>query len=101
MPNSTQVFDNAVNDFFNQMRGEVHKAMEEAGQAADEYNVENGDYQNRTGNLRRSNYHKVDEEEDVLIVGNSADYASFVEARGYMVCSGGALLAEKILNNGN
>ena len=70
--------------------------MHIAGQAAVAHNIIHGDYRDRTGNLRRSNYYKVDD--DGLTVGNSADYADNVESKGYMVCSEGALLAEKILN---
>ena len=74
---------------------DVRKAMREAGEAAVEYNIENGDYHDRTGHLRASNYYEV--EDDKLVVGNRADYADDLEARGYMVCSGGALLAESML----
>ena len=74
---------------------EVQEAMRQAGEAAVEYNRENGDYQDRTGNLRASNYYDVDENE--LVVGNSAEYAGYVESKGFMVCSGGALLAESML----
>ena len=70
--------------------------MTDAGEKAVEYNKRNGNYRNRKGNLRRSNYYEVSE--DGLIVGNSAEYAGDVEARGYMVSSEGALLAERILN---
>ena len=89
-------FDSAVQSFLQEGMDEVQQRMMEAGEAAVEYNKEHGNYRNRTGNLRASNYYEVDEEG--LKVGNSADYASDVEARGYMVCSEGALLAERILN---
>lgn len=91
-----QEFDEDVSRFLQEGVQEVRDAMEEAGKAAVQYNIENGDYRNRTGHLRASNYYKV--EDDGLVVGNSAEYAEHVEARGYMVCSGGALLAYKILN---
>ena len=91
-----QGFDEEVSRFFQEGMQEVYDAMDEAGRRGVEYNVENGDYRNRTWNLRRSNYYKV--EEDGLTIGNSADYADNVESRGYMVCSGGALLAHQILN---
>ena len=84
-----------VERFLREGYNEVQKAMQEAGEAAVEYNIENGDYHDRTGHLRSSNYYEVDE--DKLVVGNRADYATDVESRGYMVCSGGALLAESIL----
>ena len=84
-----------VERFLEEGYNEVQEAMKQAGEAAVEYNRENGDYHDRTGHLRASNYYEVDE--DKLIVGNSASYAEDVEAKGYMVCSGGALLAESML----
>lgn len=84
-----------------QIYSEVEASMVEAGEAATEYNRKNGDYQNITGNLRRSNYYEIVKEKGkltTLVIGNSADYASFVESRGRMVATGGALLAEKMLN---
>lgn len=91
-----QGFDEDVARFLEEGKREVMEAMEKAGQAAVDYNVDNGSYKNRTGHLRASNYYKVDEEG--LEVGNSADYAGGVEAMGYMVCSEGALIAERMLN---
>ena len=91
-----QGFDEAVSRFLQEGMQEVRDAMADAGRRAVEYNVENGDYRNRTGHLRASNYYKV--EDDGLVVGNSAEYADDVESRGYMVCTGGALLAYGILN---
>ena len=91
-----QGFDEDVRRFFEDGKREVEDRMREAGEAAVQYNIENGDYRNRTGHLRRSNFYRVTD--DGLEVGNSADYAENVESKGYMVCSGGALLAERILN---
>lgn len=88
-----------IEQFFREGVEDVKKEMARVGKIAANYNVEHGNYRNRTGNLRRSNYYSVDE--SGLTVGNSADYAGDVEARGYMVCSEGALLAEQLLNNGN
>lgn len=51
-----------------------------------------GNYQDRTGHLRASNYYQV--EDDGLELGNRADYASNVEAKGYEVSSTFALRAE-------
>lgn len=87
--------DEEIEAFFGKGTEEVTAAMEEAGRAAVDHNVENGDYRDRTGNLRRSNFYDVTEE--ALRVGNTAPYASDVEARGRTVVSGGALLALKIL----
>lgn len=91
--------DAEIDQFFQEGINEVMSEMERAGQAAVQHNVENGDYKNRTGRLRRSNYYRVNVEG--LEIGNSAPYASDVESRGYMVCSEGALLAEQMLNAGN
>lgn len=91
-----QGFDEEVSRFLQEGMQEVYDAMDAAGKAAVDYNVENGDYRNRTGHLRASNYYRVNE--DGLEVGNSAEYAENVESRGYMVCSGGALLAYRMLN---
>ena len=96
MPISTHDLDSDVERFLEEGMEEVREAMRQAGEQAVEYNVKNGDYRDRTGNLRASNYYEVDD--DGLTVGNSADYAEDVEARGYMVSSGGALLAEQLLN---
>ena len=93
-----QGIDAEIEQFFREGVQEVMDEMTRAGEMAVQYNIEHGDYRNRTGNLRRSNYYEVDEEG--LTVGNSADYAGDVEARGYMVCSEGALLAEQMLNAG-
>lgn len=92
-------FSKEIDQFYEEVVKEVMQEMTEAGEAAVAYNVEKGNYRNRTWNLRRSNYYKVDEE--ALTIGNSADYASHVEAKGYMVCTDGVLLAERMLNDGN
>lgn len=85
-----------IQEFLDEIQEEVGERMRLAGEAAVAYNIANGDYKNRTGHLRASNYYEITE--DGLVVGNSAEYAENVEAKGYMVCSGGALLAEEILN---
>ena len=91
-----QGIDAEIDQFFRDGVQEVMDEMSRVGEIAVQHNIEHGNYQNRTGNLRRSNYYEVDEEG--LTIGDSADYASDVEARGYMVCSEGALLAEQMLN---
>lgn len=87
--------DDEIRDFLERGMEELREALEEVGQAAVDYNIENGDYHNVTGNLRRSNFYEVTE--GGLVVGNSAEYASDVEARGRMVASGGILLAQQLL----
>ena len=91
-----QGINDEIEQFLREGVQEVMDEMDRVGRIAVQHNIEHGDYQNRTGNLRRSNFYEVDE--DGLTIGNSADYASDVEARGYMVCSEGALLAEQMLN---
>ena len=65
------------------------------GDEVEKYAVEHGDYQDHTLTLRTSNDYDVDK--DVLTLKNEAEYASFVESKGYDVLSGAALYAEKRL----
>lgn len=69
-----------------QVREENDRELEELGYKAVSVAKATGDYEDHTGNLRRSNYFRV--ENGVLTVGNHAPYASFVEARGKVVLSG-------------
>ncbi len=87
------------NETLEELYSEVEAAMRSAGESAVEYNVENGDYNNITGRLRRSNYYEIrgGERPEELVIGNSAPYASMVEARGRMVITGGVLVALKEL----
>ena len=82
--------DREVEQFFTDAKREVKDYLEDLGQRAEEANIREGDYQNRTGNLRRSNYHEADE--DGLTLGNSAGYASEVESKGYNVIDSGVKL---------
>jgi hypothetical protein len=82
--------DREIEHFFTEAKREVKEYLEDLGQRAEEANIREGDYQNRTGNLRRSNYHEADE--DGLTLGNSADYASEVESKGYNVIDSGVKL---------
>jgi len=56
---------------------------------------EHGDYQDHTLTLRTSNDYDVNK--DGLTLKNEAEYASFVESKGYDVLSSAALFAEKRL----
>ena len=58
-------------------------------------NVYLSSYKNRTGTLRKSN--KYSAQDDGLELRNEAEYASFVESKGYEVLTGAALFAEKRL----
>lgn len=84
-----------VDKFFDDGKWEVEKAMIDVGDAAVKDAKINHTYQNRTGNLEASNKYDVDE--DGLTLKNTADYASYVEAKGFEVLSGSALRAEKKL----
>lgn len=78
-------------DFEREVMQDVMAKMAEVGEEFVEEAVSEGNYHDVTGHLRASNYYHVGE--DGLELGNSADYASVVEARGYEVCSTFALRA--------
>lgn len=84
-----------VDRFFQQGYSEVKAVEEKVGKEAVNYAIEHGSYQNRTGTLRKSNKYSV--EDDGLVIRNDAEYASYVESRGYEVSTGAALFAEKRL----
>jgi hypothetical protein len=84
-----------VDQFFEDGKWEVEKKMIDVGEEAKQFAIENGDYKDHTGNLRKSNDYDVDD--SGLTLENSADYASFVESKGYDVLGGAALFAEKRL----
>lgn len=86
-----------VDQFFNDGEWEVEKAMIDVGDEAVKDAKANHTYQNRTGNLEASNGYDVDK--DGLTLDNTADYASYVEAKGFDVLSGPALRAEKKLKD--
>ena len=68
------------------------------GEEAVEANKRDGNYHNRTGRLRNSNYYKVSEHS--LQIGNDAPYASEVSNRGYNVIDSGIqLLKKKVEDN--
>lgn len=73
----------------------VKGEFEAAGELAVEYAKEHGNYQNRTGKLRKSNKYKATSKR--LTIENTADYASDVEAKGYDVLSGAFLQVLNLL----
>ena len=79
-----------IERFFMEFRQEVKGYLSDLGRRAVAANTAEGDYQNRTGNLRRSNYYEADE--DGMVLGNHADYASKVESKGYNVIDSGVKL---------
>lgn len=84
-----------VDDFIQEGRRELINEMSSIGKEAVQHAVESGDYQNHTYVLRSSNDFEADE--TGLTLKNEADYASYVEKKGYEVLSGSALFAEKRL----
>ena len=84
-----------VEKYFEDGKWEVQKVMIDVGDAAVKDAEENGTYQDHTLTLRTSNAFDVDEEG--LTLQNTAEYASYVEAKGFEVLSGAALRAEKKL----
>jgi len=69
-----------MNRAMRKCRKEVKEYCEGLGQDAVDYAKSNATFTDVTGNLRKSYYYKV--LDDGLVIGNSADYASNVEARG-------------------
>lgn len=90
-----------VDSFFEQGTNEVKEIEKKVGEEAVDYAVQHGNYQNRTGTLRKSNEYTVSNEGLTLFNGavspEGTQYASFVESKGYDVLSGAALHAEKRL----
>ena len=84
-----------VEGFLQQGEWEIQKRMIDIGEEAVEYAEEYGDYQDRTLTLRTSNEYDVNEEG--LTLRNTADYATFVESKGYDVLSGAVIYAHKRL----
>lgn len=86
-----------VDKFFQDGKWEVEKKMIDVGDESVKFAEEHGTYQDHTLNLRTSN--KFDVDENGLTLENTAEYASYVEAKGFDVLSGAALHAEKELKN--
>lgn len=84
-----------VDQFLKDGEWEVEKKVIDVGDEAVKYAEEHGDYQDRTLTLRTSNDYDVDE--SGLTLKNEAEYASFVESKGYDVLSSAALYAERRL----
>lgn len=84
-----------VDQFLKDGEWEVQKKMIDIGDEAVKYAEENGNYQDHTLTLRTSNDYDVGE--SGLTLKNEAEYASFVESKGFDVLSGAALYAEKRL----
>lgn len=85
-----------VDSFFDEIENEVAQHTDKIGKEAVQHAKDNGSYSDQTGHLRESNTYKADK--DGLRLENEAEYASFVEAKGFEVLSGAALHAQKKLN---
>lgn len=81
-----------LDGIFDQCKEMVKAKMVVVGEEYVQEAQAEGNYHNRTGHLRANNFYNV--EDDGLELGNSADYASKVEAMGYEVSSTFALRAE-------
>lgn len=84
-----------VDKFIRRGKREVMRIEASVGERAVRYAKETGNYQDHTGHLRDSNKYSVSEKG--LRIYNDADYAAYVEAKGYEVVSGAALFAESEL----
>jgi hypothetical protein len=78
-----------VDQFFEDGTSEVVAGMKEEGESFVEDAKATGSYQDHTKHLRESNDYEVDE--DGLTLKNEADYASFVESKGFEVAGSAAL----------
>lgn len=86
-----------VEQFFDEGEAEVLAGMEEEGKAFVEDAKVTGSYRDRTRHLRASNGYEADK--NGLILKNEAEYASFVESKGFEVAGSAALRTEKRLKD--
>lgn len=86
---------NAIDKAWADFENGIKNAMKEVGERAVEYAVENGEYHNVTGRLRRSNKYELTEKG--LRIYNTAPYAEEVQNRGLDVINGAALFAQSEL----
>lgn len=86
-----------VDQFFEKEEAEILAGMEEEGKAFVEDAKQTGSYTDRTGCLRSSNDYEVDK--DGLTLKNEAEYASFVESKGFEVVGSAAIRTEKRLKD--
>ena len=85
-----------VDSWFEDEKSNVLAKECEIGKDAVQYAKDNGNYKDHTGHLRASSESEVDE--DGILLKNEADYASYVESKGYDVLGSAALHAEKQAN---
>lgn len=78
-----------VDSFFDEVTGEILAGLKEEGETFVEDAKVTGSYQDHTKHLRESNDFEVDE--SGITLKNEADYASFVESKGFEVAGSAAL----------
>lgn len=88
-------FGAVLDEFDETFNKEVENFLDKLGREAVDVNIQNGNYHDKTGNLRRSNFYKVNG--NVLTVGNRASYATKVSSRGFDVVDSGIHHIEKEL----
>lgn len=81
-----------VDEFFRKGTEEVMQEMDRIGRKAVSYAKATGNYEDHTGHLRASNKYEVTP--TGLHIYNDAEYASYVESKGFVVVSQAALFAE-------
>ena len=86
-----------VDDFFQEGKTEVIAGMKEEGEMFVEDAKKTGSFTDRTGHLRASNRYEADK--SGLTLKNEADYASFVESKGFEVAGSAAIRTEKRLKD--
>ncbi len=97
MPKSICRFNfSDVRPAFSKFNQNVRNKVEEVGQKAVEYAIENGDYHDVTGKTRKSNHYEVDDNNNLKLY-NDSGYADEIEANGKDVIGGAAIFAEQEL----
>lgn len=96
MPKSICKFNfSDIESAFSRFDSAVRTQMAKVGKVAVDYAVQNGDYRDVSGRLRKSNRAEVVGRN--LRIYNEAEYAADVEARGQDVIGNAALYAEQRL----
>lgn len=87
-----------VDAFFDKAEKELITDLHAIGEQAVMDCKREGNYQDRTGNLRAANKYEVETRGEIsLILKNDKEYASYVEAKGYNVQSMAQLAIERKL----
>lgn len=86
-----------IDKFFEDGKTEIKEVMRQVGEETIQDAINSGTYQDRTGKLRKSNEYEV--LDDGLGLANTAEYASFVESKGFRVLASEVIEAERKLKN--